>query len=167
MNPGDWPAQHYLHQRVYSPETPLEISNVMPFLGAFNVSLNRRENPVLIFISFFKELYMAIFGESRTLSYHPQPLKIYLVSDLTYSGWTLQKAIQILTLINLSETIFLRASAFSPRIFKSNNFNLYVDAMLQAWVMFFIFRRHHYNKCLVLEGDKSSTIPCSSTSTTN
>ena len=57
INPGDWPAQHYLHQIVYSPKTPLEISNILPFLGALHVSLNGRENPILILIPFFKELY--------------------------------------------------------------------------------------------------------------
>ena len=157
INPGDWPAQHYLRQIVYSPETPLEMSNIVPFLGALHVSLNGRENPVLIFIPFFKELYKAIFGESRILSDHPQPWKIYLVSDLTYSGWTLvresvmkvfgkSKDIQILTLINLLENYLPLSLSIYSTIFKSNNFNLYVDAMLQAWVMFFIFRRHHYNK---------------------
>eukprot|EP00795_Rhopilema_esculentum_P012750 gene12750-3477_t len=76
VNPGDWPAQHVLRQIVYSPETPLEMSNIVPFLGALHVSLNGRENPVMIFIPFFKELYKAIFGESRILSDHPQPWKI-------------------------------------------------------------------------------------------
>ena len=89
INPGDRPAHHYLRQIVYSPETPLEMSNIVRFLGALHVSLNGRENPVLIFIPFFKELYKEIFCESRILSDHPQPWKISLVSDLTYSGWTL------------------------------------------------------------------------------
>ena len=65
LNPGDCPAQFYIRQIMNNPESPKEISNIVPFLGALHVSLNGRENPVLIFIPFFKELYKDIFGERR------------------------------------------------------------------------------------------------------
>ena len=65
IQPGDWPAQFYLRQLVYSPDCPPEKSNLVPFIGALHVSLNGRENPVLINIIFFRRLYKAIFGEKK------------------------------------------------------------------------------------------------------
>ena len=54
--------------------------------------------------------------------------------------------IQVLVLINLLDNYLPLVLSIYSTIFKSNNLDQYVDAMLRAWVMFLIFRRHHYNK---------------------
>ena len=112
INPGDWPAHFYVRKIANQPDSPIEMQHVVPFIGPLHVSLNGRENPVLIFTPFVKKLYKAMFGEKRILADHPQPWRISLVIKLAYGGWTLvrdsllkffsnSKDIQVLTLINL------------------------------------------------------------------
>ena len=157
INPGDWPAQFYLRQIVNQPESPIEMQHIVPFIGALHVSLNDRENPVPTFIPFFKMLYKAMFGEKRILADHPQPWRISLVSELAYGSWTLvrdsllqffgkSKDVQVLTLINLLDNYLPLVLTIYSTIFKGNNLDQYMDAMLRAWVMFFVFKRHHYDK---------------------
>ena len=56
------------------------------------------------------------------------------------------KDVQVLTLINLLDNILPLMLSIYSVVFKSNNLEMFIDAMLRAWVVFFIYRRHHYNK---------------------
>ena len=67
INPADWPAQFCTRQILYNPpdNAPECIKNIITMIGALHVSLNGRENSILIFITFFKALYQGVFGENR------------------------------------------------------------------------------------------------------
>ena len=91
--------------------------------------------------------YKAMFGEKRILADHPQPWRILLVTELAYGSWTLvrdsllqffskSKDVQILTLINLLDNYLPLVLTVYSTIFKGNNLDQYMDAMLRAWVMF-------------------------------
>ncbi len=88
VNPGDWPAQYYLRQIVNQAPATSEIRNGVPFIGALHVSLNGRENPLLIFIEFFKAMYKAVFGEKKILADHPKPWRGTYLIKIAYDGWT-------------------------------------------------------------------------------
>ena len=160
INPADWPAQFYTRQIVYNPpdNAPECIKNIITMIGALHVSLNGRENPILIFITFFKALYQGVFGENRKpLANKPKPWRISLVADITCGGWTLirrsvflafgsSKDIQYLALVNLLDNYLPTALSIYSVVFKSNNLEQYMYAMLRIWIMFFCFKRRHYNK---------------------
>ena len=157
---GDWPAQFYIRQIVYNPPPNAEyfLKNIISMIGALHVSLNGRENPVLQFIIFFKKLYLGVFGQNRKpLANKPQPWRITLVADITYGGWTLirrsamqvfaeSKDVQYLTLVNLLDNYLPIVLSIYSITFKCNNLDLYIYGMLRIWIMFFCFRRRHYNK---------------------
>ncbi len=86
FNPGDWPAQYYLQQIVNQAPATSEIRNVVPFLGALHESLNGRENPLHIFIEFFKAMYKVVFGEKKILADHPKPWRGTYLIQIAYGG---------------------------------------------------------------------------------
>ena len=56
------------------------------------------------------------------------------------------KDVQVLTLINLLDNILPLVLNIYLVVFNSNNLEIFIDAMLRAWVVFVIYRIHHYNK---------------------
>ena len=66
---GDWPAQFYVRQIVYSPtlDWPL-LQNIVPFIGPLYISLNSRECVVRCFLNVFSELYSFVFGKRAKLA---------------------------------------------------------------------------------------------------
>ena len=158
--PGDWPAQFYMRQIQYSvplADAPTCLGNIVPFIGPLHVQLNARECVCLLHIDFFKKAYSWIFGKRKVLATKPKAWRISLIEELVYGGWTLIrehvtvafskcKDLQYLTLLNLLDNHLPLVLSIYSIIFKNGNTKQYVDAMFRCWVMFFSFKRHHYDK---------------------
>ena len=65
---------------------PSNIRSFIPILGPLHVSLNSREQVILVHYSFFKLLFHFLFGERVKLAKKPKPWRINLLLELAYSG---------------------------------------------------------------------------------
>ncbi len=154
--PGDWPSQFYQRQMSYSANIrPPALRNTLASMGPLHVSLNGQENVVIKFMPFFKKFYQHLF--KKQLAKKPNPWRISLLLELVYGGWTLVrqpvnqrlhrcKDMQIRTLLNLLENYAPLTLSIYSVLFKSNSYDEYFKAMQQVWVMFWCFRRRHYDK---------------------
>jgi len=160
---GDWPMQFFIRQLVYSsaPSVPAALKNVVPLIGPLHISLNARECVLLNFHDVFADLYTSIFGRKAKLAKKPKPWRISLLLEVIYGGWTLirdiilsvfykSKDVQFLTLLNLLDNYIPLVLSIYSIAFKCNKFELFFQSLLHCWVMFVIFRRHHYNKALLI-----------------
>ena len=161
--PGDWPAQFYVRQILYNlPDAlPLHVKNVIPFIGPLHIQLNSRESVCLLNINFFKKAYSYIFGDRKILSLKPKAWRISLIEEIVYGGWTLIRSqvfvafskckdIQYLTLLNLLDNYLPLVLSIYSVIFKSGKTEEFVESVYRCWIMFFCFRRRHYNKALLV-----------------
>jgi len=62
------------------------IQNFVPMLGPLHVSLNSRENVILIHYDFFKRLFCTVF-EKKKFAQKPKPWHINLLLQLTHDAW--------------------------------------------------------------------------------
>ena len=132
---------------------PLCLQNLVPFVGPLHVELNARECLCCLNIELFKTFYASLFGKKKKLANKPKPWRIALVVELLYGGLTSIrdevlvafakcKVIQYLTLNNYLPAVLSVYSVIS----KSGKTKQYNDSLLRLRVMFFCYRRHHYNK---------------------
>ena len=160
---GDWPMQFFIRQLVYSsaPNVPAVLKNVVPLIGPLHISLNARECVLLKYHDIFADLYAFIFGKKAKLANKPKPWRISLLFEVIYGGWTLirdiilsmfyiRKDVQFLTLLNLLDNYIPLVLSIYSIAFKCNKFELFFQSLLHCWVMFVIFRRHHYNKAILI-----------------
>ena len=121
------------------------------------MQLNARECVCVLNIEFFKKAYSSIFGQRKVLANKPKAWRISLIEELLYGGWTLirdqvvvafsnGKDVQYLTLLNLLDNYLPLVLSIYSVIFKCGNSDQYVDSLLRCWMMFFCFKRHHYDK---------------------
>ena len=79
------------------------------------------------------------------------------MEEILYGGWTLIRSqvivafscckdIQYLALLNLLDNYLPLVLSNYSVIFKSGETGLFADAVYRCWMMFFCFRRRHYNK---------------------
>ena len=157
--PEDWPSQYYVRQIQYNlPDTlPPHLKNIIPFIGPLHIQLNSRESVCLLNINFFQRAYSFIFGERKALSKKPKAWRISLIEEIVYGGWTLIRSqvfvafskckdIQYLTLLNLLDNYLPLVLSIYSVISKSGQTEQFVDSLFRCWMMFFCFRRRHYNK---------------------
>lgn len=154
--PGDWPSQFYQRQMSYANALlTAGLQNTVASMGPLHVSLNAQENVVMKFMPFFARFYNSIFH--KQLAKKPKPWRISLLLEVLYGGWTLirqpvlqrlgrSKDLQIRTLLNLLENYTPLVLSIYSVLFKSNCYAGYYLAMQQVWVMFWSFRRRHYDK---------------------
>ena len=156
---GDWPAQFYVRQIIYSnaENLPAQRKNIVPLLGPLHISLNARECVVMNFHAVFDELYKFLFGERAKLAKKPRPYRISFLLEVLYGGWSLirsqvlivfanSKDIEYMVLLNLLDNYIPTVLSVYSIIFKGNDSEQYFDCLLRCWVMFLVFKRHHYNK---------------------
>ena len=156
VTPGDWPAQFYNRQLAYNEQfEPNCLRNIMPSMGPLHISLNSQEHVVRKHIAFFRKLHVALFA--KDLAHKPRPWRVTLLLELAYGGWTVIrepilnrlarfKDVQFVTLLHLLDNnIPITLSIYSV-LFKSNHYHGYYHAMMQLWVMFWIYKRKHYDK---------------------
>eukprot|EP00112_Aurelia_sp_Birch-Aquarium-sp1_P010839 Seg23.11 transcript_id=Seg23.11/GoldUCD/mRNA.D3Y31 product="hypothetical protein" protein_id=Seg23.11/GoldUCD/D3Y31 len=196
--PGDWPAQFYTRQAVFSScDLPINdtrseeqqnenqqqfpilheyarnfnhdsatiadnsmftkpLQSAVPMIGPLHISLNAREDVMVNFHSFFKYMYENIFPHSK-LAEKPKPWRTSLILEIVYGGWTLVRS-QVRTkfvqckhplygiFLNLLDSYIPLVLSIYSITFRSNNFTEYFLAMKFAWLMFYCFKRHHYDK---------------------
>src|SRR2546430_7168515 len=70
---------------------PLQILNIVPFIGPLHISLNSRETVFLINYDFFERMYHSVFGLNKILAKKPKPYRINLLLELAFKGWSLVK----------------------------------------------------------------------------
>ena len=136
---------------LYFPELSL-----VPMLGALHISLNAQENVMKMFHPMMKFIYEHVFPRSK-LAEKPKPWRVTLLLELIYGGWTLIRSTAINVFSNcrdpelgafmnlLDNYIPLVLSIYSI-IFKCNLFEDYFLSVIRVWIMFYCFRRRHYDK---------------------
>ncbi|XP_065055577.1 uncharacterized protein LOC135684101, partial [Rhopilema esculentum] len=136
---------------------PSCLKNIIPMIGPLHIQLNARECVCLLNIDFFKMFYSFIFGDKKQLANKPKPWRISLLLEILYGGWTLIreqvivifsncKSIEFLTLLNILDNYLPLVLSIYSVIFKTGRTSEYLDAVLRCWLMFFCYKRHHYNK---------------------
>ena len=84
---ADWPGQLFIRKILYT-KTPLrEIESFLPMLGPLHISLNSREQVLLVHHSFFEKLFHFVFGEHKKLAKKSRPWRINLILELIRNGW--------------------------------------------------------------------------------
>lgn len=159
---GDWPAQFYVRQIVYSPPVDWPVvQNIVPFIGPLHVSLNARECVVRSFLNVFSELYSFLFGKRAKLANKPQPWRISLLLEVMYGGWSLIrdlimpvftqcKSVEYLCLLNLLDNYCPLVLSIYSVVFKSNFCEQFYESVFRCWVMMMKFERRHYDKALLV-----------------
>eukprot|EP00112_Aurelia_sp_Birch-Aquarium-sp1_P024080 Seg745.7 transcript_id=Seg745.7/GoldUCD/mRNA.D3Y31 product="hypothetical protein" protein_id=Seg745.7/GoldUCD/D3Y31 len=69
-----------------------------------------------------------------------------LVRDQVIVAFARCKDVQYLILLNILDNYLPAVLSVYSIIFKSGNTRQYDDVLLRLWVMFFSYKRHHYNK---------------------
>lgn len=161
--PRDWPSQFYPCQIIYKACSlsvegvpPNPISSVVPCMGPLHVDLNADEDIVTNFLPFLRFVYESIFP-GKKLADKTKPWRTQSLLEVTYGGWTLirsaartvfhqSKDLQYGTLLNLLDNYIPLALASYNILFKLNRLDDYFYSIFRLRVMFFCFRRRHYNK---------------------
>jgi len=167
---ADWPGQ--IHPRkaitmqqqqagknIQTGKIPEVVSSFIPIMGPLHVSLNSRETVVLLFHKFFNSAYKHIFGANKNLAQKPRPWRINLLLQLMSDGWKnvarhvteklesqCSRDIEYLTLKNLFDDAIPLVLSFYATIFRSGNWEAYIEACVRVWRLFARFKRRNYNK---------------------
>ena len=103
-----------------------------------------------------KFLYENIFPKSK-LADKPKPWRATLLLELIYGGWTLVCTAVVTSfakcrdpeygaLLYLFDNYIPLALSIYSVVFKSNKYFEYFLSVYRVWVMFYCFRRRHYDK---------------------
>ncbi|RIB02248.1 hypothetical protein C2G38_2292038 [Gigaspora rosea] len=148
--PMDYPEQLNIRRAVTrrikfgdSSGIPEQILHVVPMIGPLHVSLNSCEMVFLLNYQFFDLLFHGIFGNNKVLAQKPKPYKINILLELAYQGWSKIRSIVIRKfecskdpepryLINLLDNIVPLVLDFYPIIFRSGNWQAYLEAMFRV-----------------------------------
>src|SRR6266542_3230861 len=91
---ADWPGQLFIHKAIthlHKADSqyfiPVGINSFVLILEPLHVSLNSREQVLIIYNPFFQKLFHSVFGKKKILAKKPKPWRINLLLDLTYNGW--------------------------------------------------------------------------------
>ncbi|CAG8818921.1 6877_t:CDS:1, partial [Racocetra persica] len=114
-------------------------------IGSLHVSLNSCETVFLLNYDFFDLSFHAVFGRNKILAKKPKLYKINLLLELIYQGWSRVHSIvmqkfkyskdpEARYLINLLDNIVLLVLDFYPIIFRSRNWEAYIEAMFRIWM---------------------------------
>ena len=171
LMPGDYPSQFHPRKIIYdllmkcltqsnnnAAVSPL--LSIIPMIGPLHIDLNSDEDLVLNFIPLLKQIYEAVF-KGKKLAEHPKPWRIQFILEIVYGGWTLIrrmvktifkkcKDIQYGTLLNFLDNYCPLILTSYNILFKTNKFHAYYSSIIRIWVMMYSFRRHHYNKVLLI-----------------
>jgi len=166
---ADWPGQIHprkaitmqLQQSKKNNQTgiPECVTSFIPIMGPLHVSLNSRETVVLLFYDFFNSAYKYIFGTKKKLANKPRPWRINLLLQLISDAWkniapyvkkkiepSCSRDVEYLTLkALLDDTIPLVLNIYAT-IFRSGNWETYIEACVRVWYLFAQFKQKNYNK---------------------
>ena len=171
LMPGYYPSQFHPRKIIYdlllkcliqpNDNTPVSpLLSIIPMIGPLHIDLNSDEDLVLNYISLLKKIYEAVF-KGKKLAEHPKPWRIQFILEIVYGGWTLIrrmvktvfrrcKDIQYGTLLNFLDNYCPLILTSYNILFKTNKFHSYYSSIIRIWIMMYSFRRHHYNKVLLI-----------------
>ena len=155
---ADWPGQLFIRKLLYMKTPPREIEPFLPMLGPLHVSLNSREQVLLVHHSFFEKLFHFVFGVHKKLAKKPRPWRINLILELTRNGWIkirdkilrkfgrACKDIEYRTMIDLLDNLIPATLDIYTNLFRSGLFNEYVETIFRIWTFALRWKRKNYNK---------------------
>jgi len=160
---ADWPGQIFIRKALYMrtlPESSFsqQIESFLPILGPLHVSLNSREQVLMIYHSFFEKLFHYVFGEGKVLAKKPRPWRINLLLELVRNGWLkikdkivekfgrICKDVEYRTMIDLLDNLVPATLDVYAILFRSGQFNEYVEAIFRIWTFALRWKRKNYNK---------------------
>jgi hypothetical protein len=158
---ADWPGQLFIRKAI----TKLQnqglnniIKNFVPLIGPLHVSLNSREQVVLIHWEFFNKMFHSIFGPNKVLAQKPKPWRINLLLDLADKGWKKIssvilnkfpnncKDIEYRMVIDLLDNLIPATLDIYAILFRSGSFNEYLETLFRIWTFTLRWKRKNYNK---------------------
>lgn len=127
---------------------PPQILNIVPFIGPLHVSLNSQETVFLVNYDFFEKMFNSVFGSRKILIKKSKPYRINLLLELASKEWLLAKeSIQNIfcnckdpearTFIDLLDNVIPLVLDFYPIIFRSGHWEVYEEAILRIWTIFY------------------------------
>src|SRR5207237_10394912 len=76
---ADWPGQIFIRKALYTEKLSQEIESFLPMLGPLHLSLNSREQVLLVHHSFFENLFNFVFVNRIKLAKNSRPWRINLL----------------------------------------------------------------------------------------
>ncbi|CAJ0862740.1 7210_t:CDS:1, partial [Entrophospora sp. SA101] len=82
---ADFPGQLFIRRAITllrkqkntpSTQIPEIVNNFIPILGPLHVSLNMREDIILVHWHFFERMFKSVFGKNKKLAKRPKPTRI-------------------------------------------------------------------------------------------
>uniref|UniRef100_U9UZM9 Uncharacterized protein n=1 Tax=Rhizophagus irregularis (strain DAOM 181602 / DAOM 197198 / MUCL 43194) TaxID=747089 RepID=U9UZM9_RHIID len=162
---ADWPGQLFirkalthLHMSGLQSAIPQEIKSFIPMLGPLHLSLNSREHVMIIYYSFFEQMFHFVFGERKKLAKKPKPWRINLLLELARSGWlkiknkimqkfdSTCKDVEYRTAIDLLDNLIPATLDVYAILFRSGSFEKYVETVFRIWTFALRWKRKNYNK---------------------
>src|SRR5688572_24525049 len=164
---ADFPGQLFIRRAITllrkqknnpSTQIPEIVNNFIPILGPLHVSLNMREDIILVHWHFFERMFKSVFGKNKKLAKRPKPTRINLLLELASSGWKeiakdifhkfgpLCKDVEFQTLIDLLDNLIPAALDVYSIIFRSGSCDQYVDTIFRLWTFALRWERKNYNK---------------------
>ena len=147
-----------MYQQNTGLQIPASINAFIPILGPLHISLNSQEQVLIIYYSFFKKLFHAVFGNRKILAKNPKPWKINLLLELAYQGWLKIKAkilekfgfmckdVEYRMLIDLLDNIIPATLDVYAVLFCSDSFEEYIKTVFQIWIFALYWHHKNYNK---------------------
>lgn len=132
------------------------ILNFIPILGPLHVSLNSRENVVLLHHDFFKKLYCNVFEKTK-FPEKPKPWKINYILQFARDGWLeisnmivekfgKTKDTEYRMMIDLLDNIIPATLDIYAVLFRSGAFEQYLETIFRIWTFFLRWNRKNYKK---------------------
>jgi hypothetical protein len=159
---ADWPGQLFirmaitqLQKRGPSHSIPASVKSFVPIMGPLHVSLNFREQAVMLHHKFFEKLFHSVFGEAKP---KPKPWRVNLLLELADGAWklisravtkkfgTICKDLEYCTLLDLLDNIVPAVLDVYALLFRSGAFDEYVETIFRLWTFALRWRRKNYNK---------------------
>ncbi|RHZ85143.1 hypothetical protein Glove_71g82 [Diversispora epigaea] len=142
---ADWPDQIFIRKALYT-QLPLEfqpfylqIKSFIPIMGPLHLSLNSREQVVLVHHSFFEKLFHFVFEFSICgwIKIKDQIIKKF--------GKTC-KDIEYQITIDLLENLIPSTLDIYAILFRAGLFEKYIETVFRIWTFALRWKRKNYNK---------------------
>jgi len=167
---ADWPGQYFIqkilthyYKEIDAEEfnaipVPDNVGNFVPIIGPLHISLNFREQVILIHYSFFEKFFHYLFGEKKIFAKKPKPWRINLLLELIHNGWKkisqgiLLKFgnncqdIEYRIMLDLLDNLVPATLDIYAILFRSGQFNQYFDTVFRLWTFALRWKRKNYNK---------------------
>ncbi|RIB14848.1 hypothetical protein C2G38_2143860 [Gigaspora rosea] len=161
---GDWPGQVFTRQAITlrllnrKDDIPNDILSFIPIIGVLHTQLNLLESILKTYWDFFNLKYQYVFSTSKMLSKTPSPYRIFVLLELIRGAWKEIKPIivgkfdkcckdtEFLFLFELLDNTVPVGLDIYSTLFRSGDWNSYIEGVFRAWSIFLRFERHNYNK---------------------